>query len=121
MEEEINLMEEEKNTIEQEKKTYNKGGRILRLEPSYIRELMSSPLSVKYFQHVYCFEFCEMVQRVQSHPNLARIFITNLQKYQVAIARVTFTISTNIIATETWIPNVGEKWFSDSGFGCQAV
>ena len=80
-------------------------------EPLDTRELMSSPLAVKYFQHVGCFEFCEMVQRVQSHPDLTRIFITNLQKDQVTIAGVTFTISTYIIATTIGIPNVGEKWF----------
>ena len=45
-------MEEEINTIEEEKKTYNKGGRILRLEPSDTRDLMASPLAVKCFQHV---------------------------------------------------------------------
>ena len=109
-------MEEALNTSysegeEREERRPHKGGKILRLEPTNTRELMASPMAVTCFKHVGCFEFCETIQRVQHHPMLSRLFISNLHDNQVTLAGVTFTLSTNIISTSTGIPNVGEKWF----------
>ena len=37
----------------------------------------------------------------------------------MTIARVTFTISTDINAAKTWIPIVGEKWFKTKDLDAQ--
>jgi hypothetical protein len=105
--------EENKSSSEEERKgrKSNKGGRILRFEPRNTNELMASPMTVTYFKHLGCFEFCEKVQKVQYHPMLSRLFITNLHDNQVTLAGVTFTVSPAIISAATGIPNVGEKWF----------
>ena len=49
-----------------------KGGRVNTFEPLNTKELMASPMTVAYFQEVGCFDFCERVQQVQSHPGLTR-------------------------------------------------
>lgn len=72
---------------------------------------MASPMTVTCFKHMGCFDFCVMVQRVQSHPVLTRVFISKLQDNQVTLADVTFTISSAIIVAATGIHNVGERWF----------
>ena len=72
---------------------------------------MASPMTVTCFKHVGCFGFCEKIQRVQHHPMLSRLFISNIHDNQVTLASVTFTVSTAIISTATGIPNVGKKWF----------
>ena len=68
-------------------------------------------MTVTCFKYVGCFDFCELVQRVQHHPALTIVFISNLQDNQVTIVGVTFTISTSVVAATTGIHNVGEKWF----------
>ena len=83
----------------------------MRFEPTNTRELMVSPMTVTCFKHMGCFDFCEMVQRVQSHPVLTRVFISNLKDNQVTLDGVTFTISSAIVVATTGIPNVGENWF----------
>ena len=113
------MAEEEGNIIfsegeETEERRPHKGGRVCRLEPTNTRELLASPMIVTCFKYVGCYDFCEQVQRVQHHTKLTRIFISNLHKNQVTLARVTFTISTSTISAATGIPNVGEKWFKKS-------
>ena len=76
MEEEHNIKYSEGE--ERKEKKSNRGGRILRLEPTNTRELMASPMIVTCFKHVGCFEFCEKIQSVQHHPMFKRIFISNL-------------------------------------------
>ena len=108
------MEEEDRDFMEEEdidERRPHKGGRILRLEPTNTRELMASPMEVTCFKHVGCFYFCEMVQRVQHHHVLTRVFISNLQDNQVTLAGVTFTISTVIIVAATGIPNLRDKWF----------
>lgn len=68
-------------------------------------------MTVTSFKHLRCFEFCEKVQKVQYHPMLSRLFISNLHENQVTLAGVTCTISTAITSVSTGIPNFGEKWF----------
>jgi len=94
-----------------ERRKYKKGGRIIRHEPTNTRELMASPITVTSFKNVGCFEFCEKVERIQHHPVLTILFITNLHDNQVTLASVTFTISLIIIAYASGIPNIGRKWF----------
>jgi len=76
-----------------------------------LRELQAYPLVVSCFRHQACFEFCEIVERVQFHHELARLFVTHLHNNEVTLAGVTFTISSAIISEATRIPNVGEKWY----------
>lgn len=90
-----------------------------RYETSNTQELMSSPLAIKCFQHLGCFEFCELVQKVQYHLELTILFVTNLKKGQVTIVGVTFTMSTDIIEATTWIPKMGEKWFKTQELDAQ--
>ena len=94
MEEENKEFSEEE---EREERRPHKGGNILKLEPTNTRLLMASPMVVTCFKHVVCFEFCEKIQKVQHHPVLSRIFISNLHDNQVTLASVTFIISTDII------------------------
>lgn len=96
---------------DREERRPKKGGRILRLELYDTRELMDSPMTISCFKHVGCFDFCELVQRVQQPPSLTRVFISNIQGNQVTIAGVKFTISRAIIVAATRMPNVGEKLF----------
>jgi len=51
-----------------------------------------------------------MVERVKYHHELARLFVTHLDKNEVNLDRVTFTLSPAIILEATGIPNVGENW-----------
>ena len=74
-------------------------------------ELNSSPMIITCFQDVGCFQFCEKVQQVQSHPELTRLFILNLHDKQSNFVGVKFELSSNAIAHATGILNVGEKWF----------
>ena len=87
------------------------GGRVNIFEPLNTKELMASPMRVSYFQEMGCFEFCERVQQVQSHPELTRNFILNLHDHQVNLAGVNFEMTTNTIVIATGIPCLGEKWF----------
>lgn len=73
---------------------------------------MESPITVTSFQHVSCFEFCEKVERIQHHPMLTTLFITNLHDIQVTLASFTFIISPTIIEDASGIPNMGGKWFN---------
>jgi len=89
----------------------HKGGKIIREEPISLRELHAYPLAVSCFRHQACFEFCELVERVQFHHELAKHFVAHLHNNEVTLARVTFTISPDVISEATRIPNVGEKWY----------
>ena len=89
----------------------HKGGKINIFEPLNTKELMSSPLTVSYFKHVRCLDFCEKVQQIQKHSELTRLFIINFHEKKVNIVRVTFELSTDAIANATGIPSVGENWF----------
>jgi len=72
---------------------------------------MSSPLPKQFFENAKCLGFCELVERVKYHDNMTSLFATHLRIDKVIIASFTFTISIEIIAIATWIPNNGEKWF----------
>jgi len=97
-----------KRNIQQRKP--HKGGRIIREKPTSLRELQACPLAISFFKHHSCFDFCEMVERVKFHHELARLFVTHLHNNEVTLARITFTISPAIISEATCIPDVGEKW-----------
>ena len=87
----------------------HKGGRIIREEPTSLRELQACPLAISYFKHQSCFGFCEMVERVKFHHQLARLFVTHLDNNEVNLSGITFTLSPAVISEATGIPNVGEN------------
>jgi len=87
----------------------HKGDKIIREEPSNVRELQASELVVTCFRYLGCYEFYEQVERVQYHPELTRLFAACLHDNRLTLARVAFTISSSIIADATRITNVGEK------------
>lgn len=76
-----------------------------------MRELQACPFYVSCFRHQACFEFCELVERVQFHHEMAKIFVAHLHNNEVTLVRVTVTISPTFISETTRIPNVGEKWY----------
>ena len=74
-------MSEREDSVGEEKmrrRNERKGGKINGFEPITTMEIMSSPLSISFFKHVGCFDFCERVQQVQNHPELTRLFIINI-------------------------------------------
>ena len=79
-------------------------------EPTSLAELLACPLTVTCFQHQSCYQFCELVERVKYHHDLARLFLLHLHNGQVTLAGVTFTLTPETIAQATSIPNVGEQW-----------
>ena len=88
----------------------HKGGKIIQEEPTTLTELLAFPLVVTCFKHQSCYQFCEMVERVKYHHELARLFVLHLHNGQVNLAGVSFTITPETIAAATGIPNVGEQW-----------
>ena len=89
----------------------HKGGKIIREEPTNLRELQACPLAVSCFRHHGCFEFCELDERAQFHHELAKLFVAHLHNCDVTLSRVTFTISPAIVLEATRIANVGEKLY----------
>lgn len=89
----------------------HKGGKITREEPTSLAELHASPLSISCFRHLSCFDFCELVERVQFHHELGTLFVANLHNNKVTLAGVTFAVTPLVISQDTKIPKVGEKWY----------
>lgn len=86
----------------------HKGGKHIREEPTTLTELLAFPLVVACFKHQSCYQFCEMVERVKYHHELARLFMLHLHNGEVNLAGVTFPLTPETIAEATSIPNVGE-------------
>jgi len=86
----------------------HKGGKIIREEPISLTELLACPLAISCFRHHSCYEFCEMVERVKFHHELAQLFVTHLHNGQVNLTGVSFTLSRTTISEAIGIPNIGE-------------
>jgi len=95
-----------------QRKPHN-GGKTIREEPSNIKELHDSHMTISCLSRLGCYEFYEQVQRVQHHLELTRLFVANLCDNKVTLTEETFTVSSSIIANATRIPNVGEKWYKE--------
>ena len=95
---------------EQAPRRHHRSGRHLRDEPNSLTELQACPLAMSYFQHLACFEFCQRVENVRVHHELARLFALHLHGGQSILAGVTFTLTPEAISVATGIPNVGEQW-----------
>ena len=71
----------------------HKGWKVRRFEPQSIVDITSSPMILKCFQNVGCFQFCEKVKQIQNHPELTRLFVLNLHNKQVSLVGVDFELS----------------------------
>ena len=101
----------EPNSSPSEKRNYNKGGKILRFEPSNYSEIISSKFVMKFFEDVNCLGFCQRVQEVGYHEHLIGIFSLTLKEDKITIAGIDFMFSVYAISQATGIPNHGENWF----------
>ena len=86
-----------------------KGGQHVREEPTSLANLQACPLAVTCFRYLSCYEYCERISQIQHHRELVRLFVLHLHNGQVNLAGVDFTLSPEIIAQATGIPNVGEE------------
>ena len=71
---------------------------------------MAYPTIVSCFQELGCYEFCEKVQKMQSHPQLTKLFALNLHNHQIILVGVKFELTTNAISMATRIPCMGERY-----------
>ena len=88
----------------------HKGGKHIWEEHTTLTELLACPLAVACFKHQSCYQFCEMVERVKYHHELARPFVLHLHNGQMNLANVSITLTPKTTVTTTGIPNVGEQW-----------
>jgi len=89
---------------------HHQSGRHLRDEPNTLTELQACPLPMSCFQHLACYEFCQRVENVRVHHDLAHLFSLHLHGGQSVLAGVTFTLTPETISMATGIPNIGEQW-----------
>ena len=66
----------------------HKGGKIIREEPISIVELLACPLTTTCFRYQSFFDFCEMVERVKYHHEIARQFVINMENNMVHLVGV---------------------------------
>jgi len=87
-----------------------KGGQHVREEPTSLAYLQVCPLAVTCFRYQSCYEYCERISQIQHHRELVRLFVLHLHNGHVKLAGVDFTLSPEIVAQATGIPNVREEW-----------
>ena len=87
-----------------------KSGHHRREEPTSLTDLQACPIAVSCFRYMSCYEFCERISQIQHHRELARLFVLHLHDGHVNLAGVDFTLTPEMIAQATGIPNVGEVW-----------
>ena len=87
-----------------------RGGHHRREEPTSLIDLQACPMAVSCFRYMSCYEFCERISQIQHHRELARLFVLHLHDGHVNLAGVDFTLTPEMIAQATGIPNVGEVW-----------
>ena len=87
-----------------------KGGQHVREEPTSLAYLQACPLAVTCFRYQSCYEYCERISQIQHHRELVRLFVLHLHNGHVNLAGVDFTLSPEIVAQATGIPNIGEEW-----------
>lgn len=57
----------------------HKVGKHIWEEPNNLTELLAFPLVVTCFKHQSCYQFCEIVEGVKYHHELARLFVLHFQ------------------------------------------
>ena len=80
-----------------------KGGKHVREEPTSLTQLKACPLSMACFREQSCYQYCEMIARIQHHQELARLFVLHLHDGQVTLTGVNFTLTPETISQETGI------------------
>ena len=88
-----------------------KGGKPNRFEPIKIQDITASPSILSCFQEMGCFDFCNKVQEIGSHPHLTELFSLRLHMKKVHIAGLDFELTPKAVSKATKIPCIGEKWF----------
>ena len=92
---------------------HHKGGKgrwHVREEPTSLAHLQACPLAMTCFQYQSCFGYCERISQIQHHRELVCLFVLHLHNGHVNLVGVDFTLSPEIVAQATGIPNVGEEW-----------
>lgn len=87
-----------------------KGGQHVREEPTSLAYFQACSLAVTCFRYQSCYEYCERISQIQHHRELVHLFVLHLHNGHVNLAGVDFTLSPEIVAQATGIPNVGEEW-----------
>jgi hypothetical protein len=82
---------------------------VVRTEPSNMHLFDADPMVMEFFQRVGCLSFFKNMQR--GHPEVARQFALHFYGLKTKVGDLDFEVSKASIATSTWIPNTGERWF----------
>ena len=77
-------------STEKEKRTYNKGGKLSRIEPQQITDIMQSPYIIMLFEEIGCFAFCQKIQEVGFNVKLTSVFATLFKENEIIIVGVKF-------------------------------
>lgn len=88
-----------------------KGGDIVRIEPQTLTMVNSSPAIRVTFENAGCIPFCQMIQNMGYHTQLASLFALNFKNGRVKLGDVEIVITEKLIADATGLPTAGEKWF----------
>lgn len=78
-------MDPKTTTIDQQK---NKGGHIIRYEPTKVQEIMVSQFFKKSFQDVGCLVFCQKIQELGFNEKLTSTFDNIVMRDKEAIVGV---------------------------------
>ena len=101
----VGLNEENQRPRKQQKK----GGKPNRFEPIRTEELIAFPCILSHFQDLRCYEFCNKVQEIKSHPQLTNLFASRLHRHKVHLAGVRFELTTSAISKATGMHCIGER------------
>lgn len=92
---------------ESSKQKRNKGGKVIRYEPTPTQEIISSPFIKKSFKDASCLAFCQRIEQLMFHDKLTSSFATKLRMDKVTMAGIEFTLLREVISTATGILNTG--------------
>ena len=96
-------------STEKEKKIYIRG-KVSRIEPQKITEIMQSPYIRMLFEEASCLPFCQKIQEVGFNVKLTSVFTAMFKENEIIIIGVNFMISPQEISSATEIPLQGGIW-----------
>ena len=73
--------------------------------------MIASPSILSYLQELGCYEFCNKVREIKSHPQLTKLFALRLHRHKAHLVGVIFELTTNAISKAIGMPCIGEIWF----------
>lgn len=82
---------------------------MIKHEPLNTLHMISTPFSKNFFQAVVCLPFCQLIEKIRYNATLTKLLGTQIKMEKIKIAGVYFTISADIVAKATSMPNHGEK------------